>query len=247
MTISYWNVDYISSILFQLGLVVTVNSLGFENLIPSPGPFFMIFALVALYQGFIITSSAYYFLWLCDLPARIPKLSSRQLFLGLDFSEKSWVYLLALQLLFSEGVSSITAGALGTLAGYIYDTNSFGIQRFRLPAFLEVLLNPERMWLFIWNYLQRIPLALNGYIRSMVSTQGGPPQRRPANDVQWRPAPGRPGRGSEGFLPARRQPQAPSEEAVSTLMVRTIIFTCKFLMRGCPRVSDLIERLCCKL
>lgn len=58
--------------------------------------------------------------------------------LGLEFSEKSWVYLLALQLLFSEGSSSLISGLVGLSVGYLYERNGFGIQKLRMPAMIMV-------------------------------------------------------------------------------------------------------------
>jgi hypothetical protein len=57
---------------------------------------------------------------------------------GLEFSEKSWIYLLALQMLFGEGLGSLIAGSNGLLVGILYDRNLFGLQKLRLPVFVEV-------------------------------------------------------------------------------------------------------------
>jgi hypothetical protein len=69
----------------------------------------------------------------------IPKLHATQYsFAGLDLSEKSWIYLLAMQLMVSDGVPSIAAASTGLLAGYLYETDGFGLQSWRLPGFIEV-------------------------------------------------------------------------------------------------------------
>lgn len=57
---------------------------------------------------------------------------------GVTFSEKSGIYLLAGQVLFSEGLSSIAAACCGILIGLLYDRNLLSMQRFRLPQFVEV-------------------------------------------------------------------------------------------------------------
>lgn len=57
---------------------------------------------------------------------------------GVEFSEKSWVYLLALQLMLGEGAGSVVASLIGLLTGYLYDINLFGLQKIRLPSFLDV-------------------------------------------------------------------------------------------------------------
>lgn len=59
-------------------------------------------------------------------------------FAGLDLSEKSWIYLLALQLLLSDGVPSALAAGTGLLAGYLYEVDGYGLQSWRLPRFIEV-------------------------------------------------------------------------------------------------------------
>jgi len=54
-------------------------------------------------------------------------------------SEKSGIYLLAVQVLFSHGLSSLLAGLIGFLTGYLYDVDGMGLQKFRFPVFIEVL------------------------------------------------------------------------------------------------------------
>lgn len=56
----------------------------------------------------------------------------------MDLSEKSWIYLLAMQLLLSDGVPSVVSGLSGLLAGYIYQHDAYGFQNLRLPAIVEV-------------------------------------------------------------------------------------------------------------
>lgn len=56
----------------------------------------------------------------------------------MDLSEKSWIYLLALQLLFSDGVPSVVSALSGLLAGYLYQSDTYGFQNFRLPGIIEV-------------------------------------------------------------------------------------------------------------
>jgi hypothetical protein len=69
----------------------------------------------------------------------IPKIYQNQYVLaGISFSEKSGIYLLAAQLLFSDGLESIVAGLIALSFGLIYSQNLVRVQRFRLPAFIEV-------------------------------------------------------------------------------------------------------------
>jgi hypothetical protein len=90
---------------------------------PSSGPYFVIFALLALFYFHVPkmpnASNSYYSL------------------LGLVFSEKSWIYLLSTQLLLSEGFASILPSLIGLAAGYLYDVDWFGSQTFRLPQRVE--------------------------------------------------------------------------------------------------------------
>jgi len=77
------------------------------------------------------------------VPGHIPKLHSAQYsILGMDLSEKSWIYLLALQLLFSDGVPSVVSALSGLLAGYLYQSDTYGFQGFRLPGVIEVRISP---------------------------------------------------------------------------------------------------------
>ena len=58
--------------------------------------------------------------------------------MGISFSEKSWIYLLAGQLLFSTGLRSLLPAMTGYAVGYVYDRNYFSLQRYRLPRVIEV-------------------------------------------------------------------------------------------------------------
>lgn len=61
--------------------------------------------------------------------------------MGIGFSEKSWTYLMAAQLLFSDGLRSVGPSLAGMLTGYLYITNKNRIQSFRLPSAVEVSLS----------------------------------------------------------------------------------------------------------
>eukprot|EP01031_Cornospumella_fuschlensis_P044571 gene44571-54507_t len=102
---------------------------------PASGPYFIIYALVAFYYSKIIVYS-FHFSQLVGVfnsvpqfrsqevsPPYIPKLQAQQtLLLGsLPLSSKSWIYLLLAQLACSDGVNSLLAAAVGSMAGYVYD------------------------------------------------------------------------------------------------------------------------------
>jgi hypothetical protein len=130
-------VSYVLSLLLQIGLVVTLRYIGMENFKPAQGPYFIIFALLSMFYGkcnerYDSIAASY-----CYFVAHIPKLQSRALILGLEFSEKSWIYLLACQLLLADGSSSIGSSMIGLLIGYLYDRNVLRLQSIRLPVAVE--------------------------------------------------------------------------------------------------------------
>jgi len=104
------------SILFILILDVLMGL----SFVPSSGPFFLIYSLMIFYY------------W--HVPALYP---IRYSALGLRLSEKSWIYLLAGQLLFSDSFDSILSGASGLIVGYAYIKDFFHIQSYRLPPSVE--------------------------------------------------------------------------------------------------------------
>jgi hypothetical protein len=59
--------------------------------------------------------------------------------LGVAVSEKSWVYLLALQMALSDGAGSLLAAGSGLAAGLLYLREGSPLQRFRLPVAVEVV------------------------------------------------------------------------------------------------------------
>lgn len=56
----------------------------------------------------------------------------------MTLSEKTWIYALCLQLLLSDGLSSVASGLSGLLAGYLYMSDDVKLQNFRLPSVVEV-------------------------------------------------------------------------------------------------------------
>lgn len=151
----------------------------------------------------------------------MPSASAHYSLLGLVFSEKSWTYLLATQLLLSEGLASIIPGLVGIAAGYLYDVDWFGSQRFRIPQPLE------RFFSMIGVFFSSVGPA---------GPQRPPSLRRPvagsdngirSNDLSAAPAGG--SRGLDGpissrgmrFRPQQQQQAAliqPDEESVRLLI-----------------------------
>mmetsp|Transcript_12415 Transcript_12415/g.22985 ORF Transcript_12415/g.22985 Transcript_12415/m.22985 type:complete len:327 (-) Transcript_12415:86-1066(-) len=116
--------SYVLATLTQMGIVVSASSMGVP-LTLSAGPYFLIYSLLACYHKLV------------------PKIQpSKANISSIVFSEKSWVYFLAMQLLFSEGTSSFLAGVSGLLTGYLYLNDVMSLQQFRLPSFISRLFSP---------------------------------------------------------------------------------------------------------
>jgi hypothetical protein len=96
-------------------------SVGYDNLLPSTGPYFLIFSLLPFFYKYV------------------PKVGTPQYsILGLIISEKSWTYLLASQLVLGENISSIVSAIAGLVAGYLYiQDHTKKLQKFRLPKIIE--------------------------------------------------------------------------------------------------------------
>ncbi|KAJ1977407.1 hypothetical protein H4R34_003590 [Dimargaris verticillata] len=104
--------------LLELGFLVSGNSIGLNSL--PPGPYGLIFA--TLYQFYRIIPSTYKF--------RI---------LGVSLTDKSYMYLLALQFLALNYPTSLIPALCGILAGILYQTDMGGLKRWRFPASLTRL------------------------------------------------------------------------------------------------------------
>lgn len=114
--------SFIISLFLQIAFLVTFQSMGVDFSL-APGPFYYIFSSLPFF---------YY---------HIPKLRpSNYSIMGFSMllSEKSWFYLLASQLLLSDGMSSFIPGLSGLLAGYTYFVEGFNLSSFRIPSFFEV-------------------------------------------------------------------------------------------------------------
>lgn len=106
-------------ILQQIALAVLGATVGLQ-IVPEPGPFFFIFSLLPLYHRYI------------------PKVSPSQYqVLGLNISEKTWIYVLTLQLCLSDGISSTASSLCGLVAGLAYLSDGSPLQNFRLPSMVE--------------------------------------------------------------------------------------------------------------
>lgn len=104
------------TILFEMMLLSILLGMGLK-VIPSAGPFFYLLGLLPMYYS------------------HIPTLRGTSLLGGaFTFSEKSQIYILAAQLLFSDGLSSVIPGAAAILAGRVYMFAPLRLNKFRFPA-----------------------------------------------------------------------------------------------------------------
>lgn len=116
--------SWVLAIATQVGIVVACENMGVKQVKPATGPFFLVFALLVLYYH------------------SVPNLSPSQYsFLGLTISEKTWTYILGVQLMFSAQMHSAVAALIGLFLGVVYYSNQLGIQGWRLPGPLEKLIS----------------------------------------------------------------------------------------------------------
>lgn len=150
---AFFVVSVAISILIQLAIIVVARGCGMD-FVPSSGPFFFIYSLIPLFYQYIPTLH----------PTKLQVL-------GLSFSEKSWTYILACQLLFSDGTDSFGAGVAGLVAGYLYTWDGLGLQDYRLPSMVEA---PFMALGSVFSSLFQAPAG---------ATPGGrPTQRRPRRE-----------------------------------------------------------------
>ncbi|KAL6614311.1 hypothetical protein ACP70R_036581 [Stipagrostis hirtigluma subsp. patula] len=83
-------------------------------------------------------------------------ISMRFRIFGVSLSDKSFVYLAGLQLLFSAGIHSVIPGLSGILAGLLYRLNTFGIRRLKFPEWATSLFS-RLSWPFSNNSYQGLP------------------------------------------------------------------------------------------
>ena len=130
---------YITTIALQLIILAILNSVGVNDYTFASGPYFILFSLLTLYYGKFYERNKFWII-LFLLIAHIPKLQSRRsaLFGIIEFSEKSWIYFLTLQIVFSQGLRGLGSSLIGLLIGFIYDKDFLYFQTWRLPSFVEV-------------------------------------------------------------------------------------------------------------
>jgi len=120
-TVKYASFLVMSSVLgtaFEVIALVFGHRLGLEYL--PAGPYTLVFSLLYNYEKSVPSSYTY------------------KIF-GLSLSSKSLVYLLSLQLVFSQSPNSIISAACGILAGIAYRSNLLGSRAWRIPGFVQSL------------------------------------------------------------------------------------------------------------
>lgn len=143
---AYFVYSLVASTIVSILLIISLSIFGL-NTTPSSGPYFLIFSLMSFYYGICNLIYVIILITICliillhiNILAHIPALYSYPYsVLGFRLSEKSWIYLLSIQLLFSDSLSSIIAGTSGLIVGYVYSTNKYRLQSYRLPKSLEVI------------------------------------------------------------------------------------------------------------
>ena len=101
----------------QLAFLMTVSS---RRL--APGPYLVIFSLLVQYF------------------AHVPKLVPRYFSLaGVNFSDKTFNYIIAGQLLFSHGVESVASGLAGMIVGMVISSDIMSIASWRIPGFVATV------------------------------------------------------------------------------------------------------------
>jgi hypothetical protein len=199
--------SFLFSQLSSIAVMVIASSIGMKLSISS-GPYFIIFAQLFMFYS------------------RIPKMptsspTSYSLFGlgGVEFSEKSWIYLLASQLMLSEGLKSFVPSFIGLIAGYLYDNDRYSLQTFRLPRIVEV---PFAFLGSFFSFFSPPPAAPPaGSLPALATLQGRQPVgaalRRAGSD---RSLGGSGGGGLQSDLGGirHRTSAPPNEESVAALM-----------------------------
>lgn len=177
-------VTYAASIALHLSSTTILNlSLGSEY-VPASGPYFLVYGLLALYH------------------AHIPRVHPSQYTLlgSVVFSEKTWIYLLALHLALCMGTQSLLPAASGLAVGHLYARDWLALQSWRLPVAVE-----------------RVMGVVASFVSNLIpTTTGGPPTMRGgvAGGARGIP-PGAP--GAFPSAPPMGHAEPPPEEAISQL------------------------------
>jgi hypothetical protein len=113
-----------------LGLVLRPLSFGYINYLPA-GPTPLLFALLAQYHATIPHVYKYRLATSASSPVNEP-------FRGLTFSDKSYAYLLAVQLALSQFPGSLLGALVGWAAGYSYRNEilPMAANQFRIPGWM---------------------------------------------------------------------------------------------------------------
>ncbi|KAF9933178.1 hypothetical protein FBU30_006344 [Linnemannia zychae] len=185
--VAFLFVSAVISTLLNIAVLVTGSSLGL-NVLPA-GPYGVIFA--ALYQFYRVIPSMYEF----------------KVF-GISFTDKVFMYALAVQLMLSHMPGSIASAICGLMAGAMYRSDMAGIKRWRFPE--PIMKLAVRFLLPIFSSSPAIRSTATTFDSRMTSssrTSDRPAQAmREYLDVL-----------STGGAPQGATPRAPSESDVATL------------------------------
>lgn len=173
---AFASLAYAANIALHLLSTTILNlSLGSEY-VPASGPYFLVYGLLALYH------------------AHIPRVHPSQYTLlgSIVFSEKTWIYLLALHLSLCMGTQSLLPAASGLLVGHLYARDWLALQSWRLPAAVERVLG------VVWGFVARL-------VPTGTPARGGPRVAPPG------------GPGAPPSAPPMGRAEAPPEEAITLL------------------------------
>ncbi|KAG0213934.1 hypothetical protein BGX28_003112 [Mortierella sp. GBA30] len=184
----YASFIFVSAVLctfLNIAVLVTGTALGL-NILPA-GPYGVIFS--ALYQFYSLIPVMYEFK-----------------ILGVAFTDKVYMYVLALQLLVPHMPSSIASAACGLLAGAIYRSDLAGTKRWRFPK--PIVRLAERFLLPLFTSSPAIRSTATTFENRFQARASDRPAQavREYLDVL-----------STGGAPQGGTPQPPSEEQIATL------------------------------
>jgi hypothetical protein len=112
------------SLLIQISIMVAAN-MSDIHLVSASGPYFFVFSMLPLFYHYIPVTKG-----------------GTKLFGGLiTYSEKTWIYLMAIQLFFSEGLPTVLASVSGILAGSLYLVDGLALSRIRFPSMIETVVS----------------------------------------------------------------------------------------------------------
>jgi hypothetical protein len=144
--------------------------------------------------------------------------------LGIEFSEKSGIYLLSVQLLLCDGIKSVLPSLAGIITGYLYYRNYCGLQqRLVLPKFFDVSFVRHFLIYYLLSVSQKFFRLLNVLISSFNPPADQAQQSRGGSQRARQPSqPANQPRYQQQQQQQMFEQPPPDEESIQTLMVSQI-------------------------